>query len=156
MEISHCMKRDVFSISSTATIREAAAVFVERHIGLLPIVDERGKLIGMVGLRDLLMLELPDFFKLIPDLDFVRDFGAVETNRPTPEQLDQSVKTLMRPVTSVEETSGLLRSYALMLKEDMHDLPVIDTAGRLVGIASRVDLGTAILASWNTVPPSRP
>lgn len=156
MEIRHCMKRNVFSISSTATIREAAAVFVERHIGLLPIVDERGKLIGMVGLRDLLMLELPDFFKLIPDLDFVRDFGAVETNRPAPEQLDRPVTTLMRPVTSVEENSGLLRSYALMLKEDMHDLPVIDTAGRLVGIASRVDLGTAILASWKTVPLSKP
>lgn len=156
MQISDCMKRDVFSISSEATIREAAAVFVERHIGLLPILDGEGKLIGMVGLRDLLILELPDFFKLVPDLDFVRDFGAVETNRPTLEQLDRPVTTLMRPVTSVEETSGLLRSYALMLKQNLHDLPIVDTAGKLVGIASRVDLGTAILAGWKTVPPSRP
>ncbi|MGC8856291.1 MAG: CBS domain-containing protein [Anaerolineae bacterium] len=41
-------------------MREAAQIFVERHVGLLPVVDEEGRPIGVIGLRDLLMLELPD------------------------------------------------------------------------------------------------
>lgn len=151
MEIGKYMKRNVISIPETATIREAAAVFVKHHIGLLPIVDQEKKLIGEVGLRDLLSLELPDFVNFIADIDFVHDFGAVETTRPSAEVLDQSIKTLMRSAVSVPEDTGLLRAYALMLQHELHDMPVISKQEELVGVASRVDIGAAILSTWATV-----
>jgi len=149
--IKDCMKRKVYSIHSTATIRQAAALVVERHIGLLPVVDDLGKLAGAVKLGDLLSLELPDFFKLLPDLDFVHDFGAVETTRPSAEELNRPITMLMQPAIFVEESSGLLRAYALMKKHNLHDLLVVSEDGALVGIASRVDIGVAILSSWKTV-----
>jgi CBS domain-containing protein len=152
--IKNCMKRNVFSIPTTATIRQAAALIVERHIGLLPVVDQQGKPVGAVRLSDLLSLELPDFFNLLPDLDFVHDFGAVETKRPSPEELDRPVVVLMQPRLTVDETCGLLRAYALMVKHNLHDLPVVSKDGILVGIASRVDLGAAILSTWASVEPS--
>jgi CBS domain-containing protein len=145
------MKRNVISIPDTSTIREAAAVFVKEHVGLLPIVDENNKLVGVVGLRDLLSLELPDFISFIEDLDFVHDFGAVETSRPLAQVLDKSIKTLMNPPITVDEDSGLLRSYALMLQHHLHDMPVVAKDEKLVGMASRVDIGTAILAAWSRV-----
>jgi CBS domain-containing protein len=154
--IKDCMKRNVFSIPSTATIRQAAALIVERRIGLLPVVNEQVKPVGIVGLGDLLSLELPDFFKLLTDLDFVHDFGAVETTRPSPEELDRPVMMLMQPGIFVEETCGLLRAYSLMVKHNLHDLPVISEDGALVGIASRVDIGAAILSAWKIVTPSKP
>jgi CBS domain-containing protein len=156
MEIRDCMKRKVFSISSTATIRQAAALIVEQRIGLLPVVDQFGRLGGVIRLADLLALELPDFFNLLPDLDFVHDFGAVEAAYPTAEDLDRPVTWLMQPVTFVEETCGLLRAYALMEKHRLYDLPVVSEAGALVGIASRVDIAAAILATWQTIGDSSP
>jgi CBS domain-containing protein len=153
MEIRTCMKSTVYSISDRATVRQAAHTFVHRHIGLLPVVDGTGKPVGVVRLADLLMLELPDFVKLIQDVDFVHSFGAVETNRPTSSQLDQPITRLMQPVHTVLETSGLLRAYSLMLQYDLHDVPVVSQDGALVGIASRVDIGTAILSSWESVMP---
>ena len=146
-----CMKRNVISIPDTSTIREAAAVFVKEHVGLLPIVDQNKKLVGVVGLRDLLSLELPDFISFIEDLDFVHDFGAVETTRPPAEVLDKSIKTLMKPPITVDEASGLLRAYALMLQHNLHDMPVVAQDEKLVGMASRVDIGTAILVDWSKV-----
>jgi CBS domain-containing protein len=151
MEISKYMKRNVVSIPEVSTIREAASVFVKHHVGLLPIVDQNRKLIGVVGLRDLLSLELPDFVNFIVDLDFVHDFGAVETTRPAPDVLEKSVTTLMSPAISVPEDTGLLRSYALMLQHDLHDMPVVSRENKLVGVASRVDIGTAILSAWEEV-----
>lgn len=151
MNISSCMKRNVISIHTSATIREAAAIFVQKHIGLLPVVDDNGKPVGMIGLRDLLSLELPDFVGFIADLDFVHDFGAVETTRPPAETLDQPVTILMIPPITVEEDSGLLRTYALMLQHNLHDMPVVSRDGTLVGVASRVDIGTAILSTWERV-----
>jgi CBS domain-containing protein len=151
MEIGKYMKRNVISIPATSTVREAASVFVKHHVGLLPIVDQHRKLIGVVGLRDLLSLELPDFVNFIADLDFVHDFGAVETTRPSAEVLDRPVKTLMSPSISVPEDTGLLRAYALMLQHELHDMPVVSREETLVGVASRVDIGTAILSTWSEV-----
>lgn len=151
MKIGEYMKRNVFSIPETSTIREAASVFVERHIGLLPVIDQEEKLIGVVGMRDMLSLELPDFVSFVADVDFVHDFGAVETTRPSAEVLDQSIKTLMHTAVSVPEDTGLLRTYALMLQHELHDMPVVTKDGKLVGVASRVDIGRAILSTWAKV-----
>ncbi len=151
MEIRKYMKRNVVSIPETSTIREAASVFVKHHIGLLPIVDKENKLVGVVGLRDLLALELPDFVSFVADVDFVHDFGAVEDTRPSAEVLDNPVATLMIPAISVPEDSGLLRTYALMLQHGLHDMPVVSADGKLSGVASRVDIGTAILSAWAQV-----
>lgn len=151
MKISQCMKRNIISISETATVREAAAVFAKEHIGLLPIVDQHRKLVGVIGLRDLLDLELPDFVNFVADVDFVHDFGAVENTRPKAAVLDQSIQALMSPAITVDEDSGLLRTYALMLQHELHDIPVISKNGQLVGMASRVDIGTAIVSTWAQV-----
>jgi len=151
-KISSCMKRNVVSISPDTTIREAAAILVSKHVGLLPVVDGSRKVIGVLGLRDLLGLELPDFVKFVEDLDFVPDFGAVEMTRLGAEVVDQPVASLMKKdVVTVEEECGLLRAYALLLQSGLHDLPVISQDGKLLGIASRVDVGAAILSRWSAV-----
>jgi acetoin utilization protein AcuB len=148
MDIASCMKKNVISIDSTATISDAAAVFVKQHIGMLPVVDNKGKPLGIVTLPDMMTLELPDFVGFMDDVDFVHDFGAVETTHPTASKLSKSIKSLMRPPFSVPEDCGLLRAYALMLQHKMHDILVTSSTGRLVGIASRVDIGTALLRTW--------
>jgi CBS domain-containing protein len=150
MQIKDCMKRNVISIPAAATIAEAAGIFVRSHIGVLPVVDDHGKPVGILRLSDLLSLELPDFVKLVADVDFVHNFGAVETTRPDPEMLNRPITTLMQTVITVEEESGLLRAYALMLQHQLLDVPVVNEIGELVGIVSRVDIGTAILSIWPT------
>jgi len=142
------MKRNVVSVNAMTTIREAAAILVKKHVGVLPVVDDDEKFIGVVGLRDMLTLELPDFVSFVADVDFVHDFGAVEETRPSAKTLNKTVKTLMKPAITVDEDCGLLRAYALMLQHNLHDMPVISKEGKLVGITSRVDIGVAILSTW--------
>ena len=151
MNVSSCMKKHVVSVPSTATIREAAAIIVSKHIGLLPVVDKNDKPVGVIGMRDLLTLELPDFVSFVADVDFVHDFGAVETSHPSARTLDKSVKSLMKPAISVEEDCGLLRAYALMLQHNLHDMLVVSKDGKLIGVASRVDIGVAVLSSWGKI-----
>ena len=121
---------------------------MKEKVSLLAIVDANNKLVGVAGLRDLLSLVLPDFVNFVADLDFVHDFGAVETIRPSAQVLDASIKTLMKLPISVDEDSGLLRAYALMLQHNLHDVPVVAKEGQLIGMVSRVDIGTMILSAW--------
>jgi CBS domain-containing protein len=149
MQIKDYMKRNVISIPITTTIKGAASAVVKMHVGTLPVVDEHGKPVGVVSLGDLLLLELPDFVHLVADFDFVHDFGAVETTRPEADLLAKPVTSIMKPVTTIEEDSGLLRAYAIMLQNKIQDLPVTNAAGGLVGIVSLVDIGAAILSMWS-------
>jgi CBS domain-containing protein len=149
MEIKDCMKKNVVSIPETTTIREAAVAIIQKHVGILPVVDKQGKPVGVISVRDLLSLEMPDFIHLVADFDFVHDFGAVETTRPTQKDLGKPVTTIMRPVVTIDENCGMLRAFATMLQNEIFDLPVTDATGGLVGLVSRVDIGTAILSLWS-------
>ena len=151
MIVKNYMKRNVISIDEKTTLREAAVILVKKHIGLLPVVDRDDHPIGVIGLNDLLKLELPDFVNFVMDVDFVHDFGAVEDIRPSAKTLNKNIKSFMRPVITVEEDCGLLRAYALMLQQNLHDMPVISKDAKLVGITSRVDVGVAILSTWSKV-----
>jgi CBS domain-containing protein len=148
--IGSCMKRQVVAVSPTTTAQEAARIVVTNHVGTLPVVDDSGALVGVVRLEDLLRVFMPDFVALMDTIDFVHDFGAMETLRPqdVPEAAQLTMRDLMQPPVAVEQTCGLLRAFATMTKHQIRDLPVVNHAGALVGIASRVDIAAAFLAPW--------
>jgi CBS-domain-containing membrane protein len=149
LKIVDCMKKNVISISARASIGEAAAMLARHHIGSLPVVNEVGRLVGLLQLRDLLALVLPDFIRLVEDFDFVGDFGAIEARKPDQTSLSILVYKVMQPAISVDETCGLLRAFSVLHQENLHDLPVVDSAGHLIGIASRVDIGALLLSTWD-------
>jgi CBS-domain-containing membrane protein len=150
MKIGDCMKRSVVSIPLNATIGEAVELLTRHHIGTLPVVDEKGKLVGLLQAHDLLSLIMPDFVHLVDHFDFVHNFGAVEKRQPTSAELALPVKKVMEAPVFVEETSGLLRAAALLHHHELRDLPVVDAYQHLVGIASHVDISTALMAHWQT------
>ena len=148
MIIMEWMKKRVISISSSCNIREAAELFVKYHIGTLPVVDENFHPVGLLQIRDLFTLVMPDFSRLVEDFHFVHSFGAVEDRIPSREVLDCPVTQIMQPPVFVEEESGLIRAASMLHQRALADLPVVDGSGRLVGIISRVDVGIALISNW--------
>lgn len=146
MHIEDCMKVDVISIRPDHTVKEAAAVIVEKHIGTLPVVDSRGVMLGLLTIADVLKLFMPDFVGLLDEIDFVHDFGVLEERRLTADTARRAVREVMRKPVFIERGAGLLRAFAEINRHNLLDLPVIDDKGVLIGIASRVDIGTAFLA----------
>ena len=148
MEVSQCMKKEIVTAPVTATVADAASIFCDNHVGMLPIVDESGNLVGILHLRDLLHIIMPTFVALIEDFDYVGDFGAMEDFKPPPEELNKSITEVMQEPICVQVDSGLVRAFAFIHKHELLDLPVINRDGQLVGLASRVDIGRALLVTW--------
>ncbi len=148
MEVSMCMKKEIVTVPVTATVADAASKFFAHHIGVLPIVDESGNLVGILQLRDLLHLIMPTFVDLIEDFDYVGDFGAMEDSEPAQEELNKSIAEVMEEPICVRDDSGLVRAFAFIHKNELLDLPVVNRDGQLVGLASRVDIGRALLPTW--------
>lgn len=148
MQVRQSMKKTIVTAQRTATVADAASLFCTHHIGMLPVVDEVGKLVGILQLRDLIHLIMPTFVDLIEDIDYVGDFGAMEDRQPAQEELNKPISEVMEEATCVRDDSGLVRAFAFIHKHELIDLPIIDPEGKLVGLASRVDIGRALLTSW--------
>jgi CBS domain-containing protein len=142
------MKKEIVTAPVKATVAEAASLFCENHVGMLPVVDNSGHLVGILQLRDLLHLIMPAFVDLIADFDYVGDFGAIENREPGQKELDTPVSEIMEEPICVRNDSGLVRAFAFIHKHELIDLPVINSKGQLVGLASRVDIGRALLTTW--------
>ena len=148
-QLSKWMKRNVVSAEPDMTVREAAVLLIEKRVGTLPVVDEVGTLVGVISIGDIIQIFLPDFVSLLSDIDFIKDYGALES--PSPENLEKagglSVADILREPVVVEDNCALIRALSVMEKHNLRDLLVVKE-GELVGIASRVDIGRAFLSSW--------
>lgn len=151
MNVKNSMKKQVITVQDTDDLGFAAKQFIKHHVGMLPVVNAKGKLVGVLQLRDLLTLILPSFTQLMEDFDFVGDFGAMESIRPSLEIISKQVSEVMEAPVYVDDSCGLSRAFSILHHHNLTDLPVVDSDHSLVGIASRVDIGTAILKNWEIV-----
>ena len=149
MIVQNCMKKKVFFIHVDETVGGAAKLMQEFHIGMLPVVDNENKLIGILTLQSLLRIVLPDFVEFITNFSFLNNLGAFETRHPSSEELSRQIKEIMEEPVFVHEDWSLAHAAAILHNEDLTDIPVVDAANHLVGLASHVDIGTAIVRNWN-------
>jgi len=114
-QLSLIMKKDIKTISSEATIEDAAEIFVKYRIHRLPVVDE-GKLVGIITPTDL--------------LDTVAN-----------KKLSDTAESVMS-TKCVTAYDGAPLSYVVhaMRVSDVPAMPVLNAAGSLTGIITDRDL----------------
>lgn len=147
--ISDCMKHRVISGYPEMTVKSAAALMAENNIGTLPVILKDSELVGVTTMDNIIQIFLPDFISLLSNISFIKDYGDLGTlsqeNMEKAERL--TVADIMEEPVSVENDCELIRALSFMHKYKIRDLPVVDE-GKLVGIASRVDIGRAFLSNW--------
>lgn len=148
-QIGSWMKREVVSITPDATLREVAALILEKRVGTLPVVDNGGTLVGAISINDIVKLFLPDFVAVMDEIDFVHDYGDLENTSAEDRQRAKMlhVSDLMEEPVSMEEDAGLVHALSVMEKHNLKDL-IVTRGGKLVGIASQVDIGRAFLTEF--------
>ncbi len=147
--IRKCMKREVVSIGPDATLREVAATIIEKRIGTLPVVDDEGMLVGTVSVTDIVNMFLPDFVNIMDEIDFVHDYGDLENTSAEDRQRAKMlhVSDVMEEPVAMEDDAGLVHALSVMEKHNLRDL-IVTRGGKLVGIASQVDIGRAFLTEF--------
>jgi CBS domain-containing protein len=148
-QIGKWMKRDVVSITPDATLREGAALILEKRIGTLPVVDNGGTLVGTVSITDIVKMFLPDFVAVMDEIDFVHDYGDLENTSAEDRQRAKMLHVfdIMEEAIAMEEDAGLVHALSVMEKHNLRDL-IVTQGGKLIGIASQVDIGRAFLTEF--------
>lgn len=144
LQVRDVMTTDVRTVRSDARVRDAAAALVGQHFRALPVVDERGKLVGVVSNTDLV-----DRGGLGVRVELLNVMEATERERFLSRAAVLAVASVMTadPVT-IKPTATLADATKLMSERRIKRLPVVESDGRLVGILSRADILRAVAESF--------
>lgn len=136
------MNKDVITIREDSSIEEAAGILTENNISGAPVVDKKGKLVGMVTEGDLLHQETnprtPAFLNILGAFIYINGL----------ERYREDFKKLAATSTSEIMTRDLVTAVgdteiedvaALMVKHGIKRVPVVEK-DNLIGIISRADI----------------
>jgi len=148
MQVSDCMRTQVFTVGTGATLVEAMRVMGSRKVGTVPVIDEGQHVTGVLVLDDLLTQLMPKFVQVLRSTDFVHDYGKFELGPYAAHLLGKPLREIMRPPYSLKEDSSLMEAMVFMHNHQVDDVPVVNAAKELVGIVSRVRVGSLFLIDW--------
>jgi CBS domain-containing protein len=141
------MNREVLTVRVDLSVRELAAFLTENQISGAPVVDRRGRLVGVVSLSDVAEYDA-DRSDLTADRSNPATALRGWEDRINPEDVrplhletsDLLVRDIMTPVVyTVPEDTPVPRIAHTMVAGRIHRL-FVTRQGRLVGIITSLDL----------------
>ncbi len=140
-QVKDLMSSDVVSLHSGGSVHEALQLMVENRVSALPIVDRENRCVGIISTTDLVQLtyDIDDDIVQADEMNASSQLRLVEKLSATVGQ--EPISSYMsEQVTTVNETQSLKAAARMMLKHQVHHLPVVNSADELVGILSTMDI----------------
>ncbi len=142
--ISEVMTEEVITLTSNLPVASAWERMLEYQVKALPVVTEKGEVIGMLTDEDLLTRAgLQQRLSIAERLDsrtIKEELAALQSSPLTVADV------MSKPVILAKVTESLGAVAARMAKNAIKRLPVVDETGRLVGVVSRKDILEQIIS----------
>jgi len=128
MLVANWMTKDVVTISPDRSMMKASKVMKDKSISRVPVVDEDGKIVGIISDRDIkdaspskaTTLDMHELYYLLSEIK-IQD---IMTKKPMTIRSDETVE----------------KAAVLMLEGNFGGLPVIDENDKVVGIITDTDI----------------
>ena len=142
------MSREVITVSVDTSIQDLARILLSKHISGVPVVDEGGKLLGIVTESDLIFqnkkLQVPAVITILDSFLFL----------DSPEKMERELKKIAgatvkdiytETVISIKAETALDEIATIMTEKKIHTLPVLSDSGEMLGIVGKKDILRTIL-----------
>lgn len=142
------MHENPISINENATVKEAAAILIDRGISAAPVINEAGRPVGVISRSDIVLYEREKGEHLPPPAEY---YGSEEVDVATGKGVPPgfhveypdttTVREIMTPVIyAVSPNTPAMQVVQEMLQRHVHRLFVLDESGVLVGVISSMDV----------------
>lgn len=129
LTVRDVMAHRIHSVRPDATVRQALDVMLRKRLNSVPVVGEKGEVLGLVTESDIMRVLLPK----IPRA------GTEETETDS-QPGDRPVREIMaRSVLCVSDELGVSEVASMMINKDVEQIPVVN-AGAITGMVSRTDI----------------
>ncbi|MBK6902699.1 MAG: CBS domain-containing protein [Saprospirales bacterium] len=131
VSIKQIMTTEVLTVHPGDTMEQVHLVFRSSDIHHLPVVDEEGRVVGIISKSD--YYSISNAFPL-----FRPDLRAAANDRLFKSLLVEDVMTRQVATLTPEDSISIAAGY---FKENLfHAIPIVDKGGLLVGILTTFDL----------------
>jgi CBS domain-containing protein len=138
LRVADIMTPPPATVSPDTALGQAAAIMLQQELEALPVVDERGEVLGVVSHTELLAYLVPAYVQRVTTGKFMaarKVGGRVITD---PRELPVR-EAMLRNVICVDEHQPVAEAATLMANKHLDHLPVVK-GGVLVGIITRAEL----------------
>ena len=145
LRVADIMTTPVVTVSPGTSLAEAAALMVRRNLEALPVVGERGEVLGLVSHGELLKYLVPSYIQRLTTGKVMaarKVEGRVITN---PRELPVK-EAMLRNVICMDEHQPVAEAAALMANKDLERIPIVKD-GALVGMLVRSELVRKVIGA---------
>jgi len=136
--VSEVMTCDLVTLTPNMTVAQAWEQMLKHAVKTLPVVDEMGEVVGLLTDDDLLdRAGVRQRLSVARHLDSATLDEELEALRVSPLRV---AKVMSRPVITARSDEPLGAAAVRMTRRGVKRLPVVNAAGKLVGVLSRVDV----------------
>ena len=147
--VADWMNRELLTVTPSTQISDAVKLLVDRHIGGLPVIDDAGKLVGVLSESDLMWreqgVEQPPYMLFLGGIIYFQN--PLTYDRDLHKALGQTVGEVMtHHAISITADTTLPEAAKIMHDKKIHRLPVVDENNHPIGIITESDIVRAIAA----------
>ena len=147
MKAKDIMTKEVITVKPETTIEELARLLMKQQISGAPVVDDKGKIVGIVTENDLISknsrLHIPTILRLF---DAYIPLGTSKMESDIRKMAASTVEDICtKEIITVDEEASVEYIATIMTEKRIHILPVV-REGKLVGIIGKKDLIKGIAA----------
>ncbi len=143
MLVKDVMTEQVITVTTDDPVEKCANLMLKHNISGLPVLDQGGRVVGMVTEGDLIRrasrIKAPGYLEILGGLIYLG----------SPTKFVNEIKRAMsltagemmtKKVVSVGPEASIEEAATLMVDHEVNRLPVLNAAGEVVGIVSRRDI----------------
>jgi CBS domain-containing protein len=139
-KVRDVMTTRVVTVRENATFKDMAALLTEYRVSAFPVLDDKGKVIGVVSEADLLSKEA-----LVADMGSQAAWLGRIAGSPYHDEFAKAAATtaadlMTKPPVVVTPDEPVTSAARLMYHGRVKRLPVVGEKGQLIGIVSRADV----------------
>ncbi|HEY2420299.1 MAG TPA: CBS domain-containing protein [Neobacillus sp.] len=142
MKVKEFMITNVITSSPETSIKDVMAIFVDKKISGVPIVDADGKLAGIVTDGDILRAIKPIDPRIENYYTFSMYFEGQDLNNRLQDMADVAILSIARKkdIVTVTPDDEMKTVVQLLAKHHFKKLPVVDEKYHVIGVISRGDV----------------
>lgn len=139
MKARDLMRRDLTSVELDTPVSHVIYLLHQSGFSSLPVLDEEGRVAGIISERDLIRAALPGYVEMLQSAAFLPSLDRI--TRKLKEIGGKPVSEFMvRDLVLARPDDNDLYLADLMIRKGLKQIPVVDDGRRLVGVVRRIDL----------------
>jgi CBS domain-containing protein len=141
--VAEVMTTEPIAVSPETSLQEAIQILAEQEISGLPVVDDRGKLVGVISETDLTWqatgVDTPPYVMFLDSVIYLQN--PAKHNQEIHKALGQTVGEAMsdRPAT-IKANQSVREAARIMHEKKVRRLPVVNEQSELVGMITQGDV----------------